>query len=100
MRIGMRKVFQALDANQLSRLDQKKNHLGLVRAFIENSRLQEMANLAIVVRGLDNPLQQRDQLKGEERAILDEIARLLDEQCQPPNGAWWFYRLRSGQLWR
>jgi len=62
-----------------SRLDQKKNHLGLVHAFIESSRLQELANLAIVVRGLDNPLQQRDQLKGEERAILDEIAGLSDE---------------------
>ncbi len=60
-----------------SRLDQKKNHLGLVRAFAQSSRLQEVANLAIVVRGLENPLQQRGQLKGEERAILDEIAGLL-----------------------
>ena len=62
-----------------SRLDQKKNHLGVVHAFIDSSHLQELANLAIVVRGLDNPLQQRDRLKGEERAILDEIARLLGE---------------------
>lgn len=62
-----------------SRLDQKKNHLGLVQAFIQHTDLQDLANLAIVVRGLDNPLQQRDQLKGEERAILEEIARLLDE---------------------
>lgn len=62
-----------------SRLDQKKNHLGLVHAFVQNPTLRTVANLAIVVRGLDNPLQQRDQLNGEERAILDEIARLLDE---------------------
>ncbi len=61
-----------------SRLDQKKNHLGLVQAFIQDPRLPAMANLAIVVRGLDNPLQQRDRLEDEERAILDEIARLLE----------------------
>jgi len=62
-----------------SRLDQKKNHLGLVHAFIQSESLRAAANLAIVVRGLDNPLQQRDQLKGEEQAILNEVARLLDE---------------------
>lgn len=62
-----------------SRLDQKKNHLGLVHAFIQSTSLQAVANLAVVVRGLDNPLQQRHQLEDEERAILDQIARLLDE---------------------
>ena len=48
-------------------------------AFVENEALQQLANLAIVVRGLENPLQQRQQLKGEEQAILNEIAALLDE---------------------
>ncbi|RLC79431.1 MAG: glycosyltransferase family 1 protein [Chloroflexi bacterium] len=62
-----------------SRLDRKKNHLGLVRAFVQSERLQAAANLALVVRGLDDPLRQRDQLKDEERAILDEVAALLDE---------------------
>ncbi len=60
-----------------SRLDQKKNHVGLVEAFVENAELRQKANLAIAIRGLDNPLQQRGQLKGEERAILDEVASLL-----------------------
>ncbi|RMF00522.1 MAG: glycosyltransferase family 1 protein [Chloroflexi bacterium] len=63
-----------------SRLDQKKNHIGLVKAFAENADLRRTANLAIAIRGLDNPLQQRAQLKkAEERAIFDDIARLLDE---------------------
>ncbi len=62
-----------------SRLDRKKNHLGLVRAFVQSERLRAAANLALVVRGLDDPLRQRDQLRGEERAILDEVAALLDE---------------------
>ena len=62
-----------------SRLDCKKNHLGLVRAFVQSERLRGTANLALVARGLDDPLRQRDQLKDEERAILDEVAALLDE---------------------
>ncbi len=62
-----------------SRLDQKKNHVGLVKAFVQSAELRDAATLAIAIRGLDNPLRQRDQLKGEERAILDEIAALLDE---------------------
>ncbi|MDY7079899.1 MAG: glycosyltransferase [Chloroflexota bacterium] len=61
-----------------SRLDRKKNHLGLVRAFVQSKSLPAAANLAIVVRGLDDPLRQRGRLSGEERAILDEIAVLLD----------------------
>jgi sucrose-phosphate synthase len=62
-----------------SRLDQKKNHVGLVKAFIQSPALQAAANLAIVVRGLDNPLQERSRLEGEEKVILDRIAHLLDE---------------------
>lgn len=63
-----------------SRLDQKKNHIGVVRAFAENVSLRATANLAIVVRGLDNPLQQRAELPPAERAILDEIVALLDAE--------------------
>jgi len=67
-----------------SRLDRKKNHLGLVRAFAHSSDLRAAANLAIVVRGVENPLRQRGQLSGEEAAILDDIARLLDEHALWP----------------
>ena len=67
-----------------SRLDQKKNHLGLVQAFVQSPELSQLANLAIVVRGLDNPLQQRFQLSGEARQILDDIAGLLDAYDQWP----------------
>lgn len=61
-----------------SRLDRKKNHMGLVKAFVESAELRQTASLAIVVRGLDNPLAERDQLKGEDKAILDEIVDLLE----------------------
>ena len=61
-----------------SRLDHKKNIVGLVRAFVEDETLQRTANLAIVARGAENALRQRDEYSGESRAILDEIAQLLD----------------------
>lgn len=63
-----------------SRLDHKKNHMGLVRAFVKSAELRDKASLAIVVRGLEDPLRQRDRLSGEERAILDEIVALLEER--------------------
>ncbi|RME73396.1 MAG: glycosyltransferase family 1 protein, partial [Chloroflexi bacterium] len=61
-----------------SRLDPKKNHLGLVQAFAQSEALRRTANLAIVVRGLDDPLAQRGQLSGPERQILDEIVHQMD----------------------
>lgn len=61
-----------------SRLDAKKNHVGLVRAFAASPALQTMANLVIVVRGLTDPLRDRNQGRGEERAILDAIVALIE----------------------
>lgn len=61
-----------------SRLDRKKNHLGLVQAFVQSNALRAKASLAIVVRGLDDPLNQRRQLSDEEQAILNEIVDLLN----------------------
>ena len=61
-----------------SRLDSKKNHMGLVQAFVESAELRAAASLAIVVRGLADPLGQRAQLSGEEKAILNQIVALLE----------------------
>ncbi len=60
-----------------SRLDPKKNHLGLVRAFAQSQKLQESANLLIVVRGAKD-IHSREGLTATERAVLDEIV----EVCQ------------------
>ena len=62
-----------------SRLDAKKNHIGLVKAFAESTALQEAANLAIAIRGLDDPLRHYDELSGEEKSIMDEIIILMKE---------------------
>jgi sucrose-phosphate synthase len=62
-----------------SRLDAKKNHIGLVRAFSVSEELRERANLAIVVRGIEDPLHDYGALKAGERAILDQVTELIDE---------------------
>jgi len=60
-----------------SRLDPKKNHVGLVRAFAGNTTLQAAANLLIVVRGAED-IHSREGLSAPERAILDEIVALCE----------------------
>jgi sucrose-phosphate synthase len=63
-----------------SRLDTKKNHAGLVHAFARSHDLQPRANLAIVVRGLDDPLRRYETLSPGEKVILDEITSLMTSQ--------------------
>lgn len=60
-----------------SRLDGKKNHMGLVQAFARSQELQASANLAIVVRGLEDPLRRYETLSAGEKAIMDEITTLM-----------------------
>jgi sucrose-phosphate synthase len=55
-----------------SRLDPKKNHIGLVRAFAQSKGLQAAANLLIVVRGAED-IHSREGLTDTECAVLDEI---------------------------
>jgi sucrose-phosphate synthase len=60
-----------------SRLDEKKNHMGLVQAFAESETLRESANLAIVVRGLTDPLHDYKSLSSDERGIMDRIVSIM-----------------------
>jgi sucrose-phosphate synthase len=62
-----------------SRLDEKKNHLGLIMAFVESPLLREKANLGIVVRGLEDPLKMKDQLGSTEEQIMDLILKAIDQ---------------------
>lgn len=61
-----------------SRLDRKKNHLGIVRAFAQSAELSASANLLIVVRGAES-IHSRQGLTPEESQILDEIASLIEQ---------------------
>lgn len=60
-----------------SRLDPKKNHAGLVRAFARTEGLQAVANLLIVVRGAED-IHSRRNLTETEGAVLDEIVDICE----------------------
>ncbi|MGM0502277.1 MAG: glycosyltransferase, partial [Bacillota bacterium] len=62
-----------------SRLDHKKNHVGLVKAFAQSEKLQERGNLVITLRGIENPFEDYSQASGDEKEILDEIMEIIEE---------------------
>lgn len=60
-----------------SRLDPKKNHLGLLRAYAKDKALQKRCNLAISLRGIDNAYHDYSFAKPDELKILDEMMSLI-----------------------
>ena len=63
-----------------SRLDPKKNHLGLVRTFAGSQTLQEQANLVIFTRGEDDPLREEARDETSERQVLAPIREIVKEK--------------------
>lgn len=61
-----------------SRLERKKNHLGLIKAFASSDKLQEMANLCIIIRGVENPLVSFSNLGDNEKIVMTDIIHLID----------------------
>jgi sucrose-phosphate synthase len=62
-----------------SRLDPKKNHIGLVEAFAQSHELRAAANLLIVLRGVES-IHNREGLDDAERQVLDEIVEMCEAQ--------------------
>ena len=62
-----------------SRLDPKKNHIGLVKAFAYSKVLQEKANLVAIAGGLENPLRDDTKAHPMEKEVLDSIRRVVQE---------------------
>ncbi|MGC9467175.1 MAG: glycosyltransferase [Anaerolineae bacterium] len=62
-----------------SRLDPKKNHIGLVRAFAESPSLQEKANLVLFIGGLSNPLREDGGASETEQEVLNEIRQVVED---------------------
>lgn len=63
-----------------SRLDRKKNHLGLIRAWAVSEELRGATNLVIVTRGVSNPLETwEEDFQGEERLLFGQIVRQIQE---------------------
>ena len=56
-----------------SRLDPKKNHLALVRAFAGSPELRERANLLMITRGLDDPLRDTNEATEQQQAVLRDV---------------------------
>ncbi len=59
-----------------SRLEDKKNHKGVMEAFALSPALQKKACLGLVLRGIDDPFREAGQLPEQEQQILND---LLDE---------------------
>lgn len=61
-----------------SRLDRKKNHLDLVKAWAVNPQLKASTNLAVITRGSENPLEEWSSVfPDEERSIFGEIIDVI-----------------------
>ncbi|MDN5698590.1 MAG: glycosyltransferase, partial [Rubrobacter sp.] len=58
-----------------SRLDPKKNHLALVRAFARSPELQRSANLLIVTRGVPDPLRNASAAPPAERGVIESLVK-------------------------
>jgi sucrose-phosphate synthase len=55
------------------RLDPKKNHIGLIRAFAASPELRAAANVLMIIRGSDDPLRDMSGLSAEEQALLGAV---------------------------
>jgi sucrose-phosphate synthase len=62
-----------------SRLDPKKNHLALVRAFAHWPDLRKRANLIMITRGLDDPLRELETATPAEQAVLQPLVAEVEQ---------------------
>lgn len=62
-----------------SRLDPKKNHIGFLRAYAQSNKLQSICNVAISLRGVDNAFDTYDQLKQNEKIIMNDLMAVIKE---------------------
>ncbi len=62
-----------------SRLDPKKNHLGLIKAFAINRELNDKANLLISVRGIKDAFKTYQNAAPDELEILDKIFEVINK---------------------
>lgn len=62
-----------------SRLDPKKNQIGLLQAFAQSQELQDRANLVIIAGGLSNPLNDDSDAGPTEKEVLATILETVEE---------------------
>ncbi|BBE30735.1 hypothetical protein OSSY52_08760 [Tepiditoga spiralis] len=61
-----------------SRLDEKKNHLNVVKAYASSKKLQDLSNLSIFLRNIENPYDLKN-ISEKERNILEPIISIIRE---------------------
>jgi sucrose-phosphate synthase len=61
-----------------SRLDPKKNHLGLVEAYACSTELREHANLVIITGNLPDPLNGYPEAGQTEKKVLDDLIDVIE----------------------
>jgi len=61
-----------------SRLDEKKNIIGVVSAYAATPRLRDRAGLVLCVRGIDDPDRDIERLGPSEQQVLREILAVID----------------------
>jgi sucrose-phosphate synthase len=62
-----------------SRIDEKKNILGSVAAYVSSPLLQAKAGLVICLRGIDDPFEEVDSLAEAEKAVLQPVLKMILE---------------------
>ncbi len=62
-----------------SRLDPKKNHLGLLEAYAESKALQAISNVAISLRGVEDAFTSYDNLKDNEKTIMHALMNVIQK---------------------
>ena len=62
-----------------SRMDEKKNMIGVVRVYAQNKELHKKTNLVIFQREIEDPFKDGDKLAKSERKILKQILKTLTD---------------------
>ena len=93
-----------------SRLDEKKNIIGVVRAYASSETMQQQAGLVICIRGVEDPFTDIGTLSSGEQLVLRPILEAIDKagirervaflniQSQPELAATYRYFARQGSV--
>lgn len=63
-----------------SRIEQKKNHISALKAYLNDEWLKNHANFLIVVRGMENVYEEYKELEENEKNVLSEVVNLIQKE--------------------
>lgn len=62
-----------------SRFEEKKNHLGAVKAYVQSRQLQDKARMAIFIRGISNPYQGIEDQPEDTQRVLKPMLAMIEQ---------------------